>query len=107
MCGLSPVVRGDFVAIGNESAIRSDLEHKTSSLYLDSISIFQPPPLPSLYHSTHVSVDSQQHKTLVEIVTTTPVPCSMDTVSELVWKELHNNRQYPDKWYQTVSSSAF
>jgi hypothetical protein len=100
-----PVLRRDFVSIGNENAIMGMLERKTAQLYLDSDSVFTSEKSLSLRHSTQVSVDSNRNK-VSEIATVTPVPCPMDTVNKLMEKGLHNNRQYPDKWYQTVSGAC-
>ncbi|KAG2791122.1 hypothetical protein PC116_g21091 [Phytophthora cactorum] len=95
------VFRRDFMAVGNESLMMDELQRKASRLYLDSDSVFEPTKSPLLSSSTHIRLDSNRNKT-IDIFTCTPLLCSMDTAKKLVLKELQNQRQYPDKWYQTA-----
>ncbi|KAG6942297.1 hypothetical protein JG688_00018204 [Phytophthora aleatoria] len=95
------VFRRDFMAVGNESLMMDELQRKASRLYLDSDSVFEPTKSPLLSSSTQIRLDSNRNKT-IDIFTSTPLLFSMDTAKKLVLKELHNQRQYPDKWYQTA-----
>ncbi|KAL4087754.1 hypothetical protein PRIC1_013641 [Phytophthora ramorum] len=97
-----PRFRSDFVAVGNQSFTMKDLQQKASRLYLDSGCMFRSESPPLFSNSMRISLDDNNRKKTVEIVMTTPVSCSMNTVSNLIWKELHNTRQYPDKWYETA-----
>ncbi|GMF26101.1 unnamed protein product [Phytophthora fragariaefolia] len=105
LSAIQPTIRKDFVAIGNESIIWNGLQKRAWGLYSDSISMFQPKASPSFHHSTQMSVNSHQHNNLVEVDMITPVPCSMESISKMLWKELNSVRQYPDKWYQTVRTA--
>ncbi|RLN51347.1 hypothetical protein BBJ29_009044 [Phytophthora kernoviae] len=42
----------------------------------------------------------QEFKNIIEFVTTTPMTCSVDEASEILWKELTTYREHPDKVYK-------
>ncbi|KAG3153041.1 hypothetical protein PI126_g10253 [Phytophthora idaei] len=90
-----------FYGCRQRELMMDELQWKASRLYLDSDSVFEPTKSPLLSSSTHIRLDSNRNKTS-DIFTCTPLLCSMDTAKKLVLKELHNQRQYSDKWYQTA-----
>ncbi|KAF1788558.1 hypothetical protein GQ600_18388 [Phytophthora cactorum] len=58
-------------------------------------------PTPAISCDMRIKHDARRGK-MVEFVTTTPMSCSLEDATEIVWKELTTYREYPDKVYKCV-----
>ncbi|RLN47542.1 hypothetical protein BBJ28_00002937 [Nothophytophthora sp. Chile5] len=95
----SPTARTVLSDMDNSRPIIAELEKLVENLYLDSRTVFkstlQPPAISC---DMQIKQDSRRGKT-IEFVTTTPMACSMQEASDIIWEELTIHREYPDKFY--------
>ncbi|KAG3172374.1 hypothetical protein PC128_g18524 [Phytophthora cactorum] len=58
-------------------------------------------PIPAISCDMQIKHDARRGK-MVEFVTTTPMSCSLEDATAIVWKELTTYREYPDKVYKCM-----
>lgn len=82
--------------------VMTELEKSMRSLYLESESVFRPVEgnvSISCYTETNYKPGMGS---FVDLRTTTPVNCTVEDTSGLIWREVNSRRKYPDKSYDIV-----
>ncbi|ETL34748.1 hypothetical protein F442_13347 [Phytophthora nicotianae P10297] len=101
--GNEPTSRYSFTAFENNKSIIDHLEQKVAQLYLDSETVFQSGPPPSISCSMQMKYIEAFGMT-AEALSTTPVPCSMEVAADICWKDLSIPRPCPEKWARCMKS---
>jgi len=86
--------------------VMSELEKSMRILYLESESVFRPKDdaVVAITCSTETKFEPGVG-TFIDLNTTTPMACTVEEASKLVWDEVNSKRKYPDKTYEIVRSS--
>ncbi|KAF4317111.1 hypothetical protein BBO99_00007011 [Phytophthora kernoviae] len=83
-------------------SIIAQLEKSVESLYLASDSVF-PPDLPATIScNTRIKRTDDSQGNCIEVVTTTPVSCSLRVAADVVWKDLNVKGQDPERIYHFI-----
>lgn len=84
--------------------VMSELEKSMRNLYLESETVFRPSneSLVSITSSTETKYEPGVG-TFIDLRTTTPMSCTVEEASKLIWDEATSKRKYPDKTYEVVS----
>ncbi|GMF16588.1 unnamed protein product [Phytophthora lilii] len=99
--GNEPTSRYSFAAFENSKSIMDHLEQKVAKLYLDSGSIFQGEPPPTVSYTMQMKHNRQLGMT-AEALSTTAVLCPMEVSADICWKDLSIARPCPEKWARCV-----
>ncbi|RLN94475.1 hypothetical protein BBJ28_00025188, partial [Nothophytophthora sp. Chile5] len=97
-----PSAHHPLAALDHSVAIIGQLEKRVENLYIDADSVFQSDAPPLVTANMQVK-HSKQHGKVVEIETVTPVACSIQEASAILWKDLKTVHEIPDKRYRYVS----
>lgn len=82
--------------------IIAQLEKSVERLYLASDTVF-PPDLPdTISCNTRVKRTDESQGNCIEVVTTTPVSCSLRVAADVVWKDLNVKGQDPERIYRFI-----
>lgn len=79
------------------------LEKQVEAMYI-SMERRKPPALPPAVSSTTEILRSKTHGHTIQVVTTTPMSCSVEEAGRILWREMTVKREYPDKSYSFVSA---
>ncbi|KAG3138763.1 hypothetical protein PC128_g25502 [Phytophthora cactorum] len=80
--------------------INSELEEVVRRMYKEvNAQSKENKPTTAISCDMRIKHDARRGK-MVELVTTTPMSCSVEDATEIVWKELTTSRDYPDKVYK-------
>ncbi|KAF4315855.1 hypothetical protein JM18_009066 [Phytophthora kernoviae] len=86
-------------ADGSKEVI-TELENAVQRLYQEFKNVNKTKKqTPAISCDMRIKHDARRGK-IIEFVTTTPMTCSVDEASEILWKELTTYREHPDKVYK-------
>lgn len=106
----SSLASGDGSAYSNSlgsseknAEILAELEETVQRMYKEAkAEVKETKPSPAISCDMRIKHDARRGK-MIEFVTTTPMSCSVEDATEILWKELTTYRDYPDEVYQCVS----
>lgn len=96
-----PVYRSRVV-LDCAPSVLGELEKQVEALYI-GMDRRSPPALPPSVSSTTDILRTKAHGHTIQVVTTTPMSCSMEEAAQILWRNMTIKREYPDKSYNFVS----
>jgi hypothetical protein len=98
----APESAGSCQTADQSKPILAELEKRVQQMYQEADAKFKTSSQsPGISCDMRIKHDARRGK-MVEFVTTTPMVCSVDEASDILWKELTMYREYPDKEYKFV-----
>lgn len=98
--GGEPVHRSP-ASVDYSTTVIERLEQQVEALYI-GMERREQQSLPSVASCTTESLRDQSRGQIVQVVTTTPMGCSMEESARILWYHITLQREYPDKSYRFV-----